>query len=245
MMLASIVFPRPTSSARMARPPMSRSTRWATSIWWGSSLMALASRVIKRSNPGTSAIRSASRRSSYQARSAGGCLSASTNSFRDRSSTAQESSGSGLGSVTRCLDLGGPNIGNRAGWQAGIGYGDADHIRAPARTLCSPPLESAPSRPTTPWRSHEGHAPPHGPCAGSDYGLPRGYCACSAASAAAAPSWVLVQRRSRVWLTRLQRLQWPYRPTERQHLARRDAEPETPARSFDQRLDQVGERLDA
>src|SRR6266702_7733206 len=33
MMLASIVLPRPTSSARMARPPIWRSTRWATSIW--------------------------------------------------------------------------------------------------------------------------------------------------------------------------------------------------------------------
>src|SRR5439155_1219217 len=98
MMLASIVLPNPTSSARMARPPMSRSTRWATSIWCGSSLIALASSVISRSNPGTRAMRSASRRSSYQARSAGGCLSWSTNSFRERSSTAQESSGSGLGS---------------------------------------------------------------------------------------------------------------------------------------------------
>src|SRR6266480_3721860 len=74
MMLASIVLPRPTSSARMARPPMSRSTRWATSIWWGSSLIALASSVISRSKPGTSAMRSASRRRSYQARSVGGPL---------------------------------------------------------------------------------------------------------------------------------------------------------------------------
>src|SRR3989454_5304990 len=115
MMLASIVLPRPTSSARMARPPMSRSTRWATSIWWGSSLMALASRVISRSKPGTRAMRSASRRSSYQARSAGGSFSLSANAVRARSSTTQESSGSGLGSgsVTRCLESGGRNIGNR------------------------------------------------------------------------------------------------------------------------------------
>src|SRR2546422_533811 len=123
MMLASIVLPRPTSSARMARPPMSRSTRCATSIWCGSSLIALASRVISRSKPGTRAMRSASRRSSYQARSAGGSLSLSTNSFKDRSSTAQESSASGWGwgwgwgwrsgSVTRCLESGGRNIGNR------------------------------------------------------------------------------------------------------------------------------------
>src|SRR5207244_5855194 len=83
------------SSARMARPPMSRSTRWATSIWWGSSLMALASRVISRSNPGTRAMRSASRRRSCHARSAGGPWSCSVNSFKDRSSTAQASSGSG------------------------------------------------------------------------------------------------------------------------------------------------------
>src|SRR3989442_5170761 len=108
MMLASIVLPRPTSSASMARPPMSRSTRWATSIWWGSSLIALASRVISRSKPGTRAMRSASRRSSYQARSAGGSLSLAANAVRARSSTTQESSGSGWGSgsVTRCLERG-------------------------------------------------------------------------------------------------------------------------------------------
>src|SRR5260370_1064344 len=79
MMLASIVLPRPTSSARMARPPMSRSTRCATSIWCGSSLIALASSVISRSKPGTRAMRSASRRNSYQARLAGGSLSFSAN----------------------------------------------------------------------------------------------------------------------------------------------------------------------
>src|SRR6266550_3025034 len=114
-MLASIVFPRPTSSARIARPPMSRRTRWATSIWCGSSLMALASSVISRSKPGTSAIRSASRRSSYQARSAGGSLSFSTNSVRERSSTSQEASGwgSGLGNVMPWLWAGGRNIGNQ------------------------------------------------------------------------------------------------------------------------------------
>src|SRR5207237_915623 len=106
---AAIVLPGRTSSARVARPPRSRSTRWATSIWWGSSLIALASSVISRSKPGTRAMRSASRRSSYQARSAGGSLSLSTKSFRDRSSTAQESSrsGAGSGSVTRCLWSGG------------------------------------------------------------------------------------------------------------------------------------------
>src|SRR5437867_9803092 len=97
MMLASIVLPRPTSSARIARPPICRSTRWATSIWWGSSLIALASRVISRSKPGTSAIRSASRRRSYQARSVGGAFSCSAKSFRDRSSTAQVSSGGAEG----------------------------------------------------------------------------------------------------------------------------------------------------
>src|SRR5881397_4045227 len=96
-MLASIVLPRPTSSARIARPPIWRSTRWATSIWWGSSLIALASRVISRSKPGTSAIRSASRRRSYQARSVGAPCSCSAKSFRDRSSTAQVSSGGAEG----------------------------------------------------------------------------------------------------------------------------------------------------
>src|SRR5437899_2953547 len=101
MMLASIVLPRPTSSARMARPPMSRSTRWATSLWWGSALMALGSRVISRSKPGTSAMRSASRRSSYQARSARGSLRASTNRSKERSATARAGSGgvSGFGAM--------------------------------------------------------------------------------------------------------------------------------------------------
>src|SRR6266545_969187 len=110
MMLASIVLPRPTSSARMARPPIWRSTRWATSIWWGSSLIALASRVMSRSKPGTRAMRSASRRSSYQARSAGGSLSLSAKALRERSSTAQESSGGWSGSVMSCLRVGGRNI---------------------------------------------------------------------------------------------------------------------------------------
>src|SRR6266576_2719548 len=124
MMLASIVLPRPTSSARMARPPIWRSTRWATSIWWGSSLIALASSVTSRSKPGTSAIRSASRRKSYQARSAGGPWSCAANSFRDRSSTAQESSGFVSGAVTRSLTESGDAIwkggGSRrhpVGWQ--------------------------------------------------------------------------------------------------------------------------------
>src|SRR2546427_3264923 len=90
-MLASIVLPRPTWSARMARPPICRSTRWATSIWWGSSLIALASRVINRSKPGTRAIRSASRRRSYQARSAGAPRSCSANTVSERSSTDQTS----------------------------------------------------------------------------------------------------------------------------------------------------------
>jgi len=56
---------------QMARPPMWRSTRWATSIWCGSALIAFASSVISRSKPGTRAIRSASRRSSCQSRSVG------------------------------------------------------------------------------------------------------------------------------------------------------------------------------
>src|SRR6266576_1836437 len=123
MMLASIVLPRPTSSARIARPPICRSTRWATSIWWGSSLIALASRVISRSKPGTSAMRSASRRRSYQARSVGGPFICSAKSFRDRSSTAQVSSGGaeGLGVaggrwgvVTRWLDKSGTQYGSGA-----------------------------------------------------------------------------------------------------------------------------------
>src|SRR6266851_6056900 len=96
MMLASIVLPRPTSSARMARPPIWRSTRWATSIWWGSSLIALASSVISRSNPGTSAIRSASRRRSYQARSGGAPRNCSANTLSERSSTDQTSSAGGV-----------------------------------------------------------------------------------------------------------------------------------------------------
>src|SRR6266536_262122 len=95
-MLASIVLPRPTSSARMARPPICRSTRWATSIWWGSSLIALASRVINRSKPGTRATRSASRRRSYQARSAGAPRSCSANTVSERSSTDQTSSAGGV-----------------------------------------------------------------------------------------------------------------------------------------------------
>src|SRR6267143_6303659 len=89
MMLASIVLPSPTSSARIARPPICRSTRWATSIWCGSSLMACPPRVMSRSKPGTSATCSASRRSSYQAREDGGapcCLAKRSN---DRSSTDQ------------------------------------------------------------------------------------------------------------------------------------------------------------
>src|SRR6266566_1702855 len=120
MMLASIVLPRPTSSARIARPPICRSTRWATSIWWGSSLIALASSVISRSKPGTSAIRSASRRRSYQARSVGGPFSCAAKSFRDRSSTAHVSSGGeeglrvGGGVVTRWPDESGTQYGRGA-----------------------------------------------------------------------------------------------------------------------------------
>src|SRR6267143_2533167 len=97
MMLASIVLPRPTSSARMARPLMWRSTRWATSIWWGSALIAFASSVISRSKPGTRAIRSASRRSSCQARSVGGAWSRFANASRECSSTDQTSSAGGVG----------------------------------------------------------------------------------------------------------------------------------------------------
>src|SRR6267143_432146 len=97
MMLASIVLPRPTSSARMARPLMWRSTRWATSIWCGSALIAFASSVISRSKPGTRAIRSASRRSSCQARSVGGAWSRFANASRECSSTDQTSSAGGVG----------------------------------------------------------------------------------------------------------------------------------------------------
>src|SRR6266850_1799225 len=91
MMLASIVLPSPTSSARIARPPMCRSTRWATSIWCGSSLMACPPSVISRSKPGTSATCSASRRSSYQARGADGASSCLANRSNERSSTDQRS----------------------------------------------------------------------------------------------------------------------------------------------------------
>src|SRR6266568_2886517 len=97
MMLASIVLPRPTSSARMARPLMWRSTRWATSIWCGSALIAFASSVISRSKPGTRAIRSASRRSSCQARSVGGAWSRFANASRECLSTDQTSSAGGVG----------------------------------------------------------------------------------------------------------------------------------------------------
>src|SRR5437879_4455429 len=97
MMLASIVLPRPTSSARMARPPMWRSTRWATLIWCGSALIAFASSVISRSKPGTRAIRSASRRSSCQARSVGGAWSRFANASRECLSTDQTSPAGGVG----------------------------------------------------------------------------------------------------------------------------------------------------
>src|SRR5437879_5000990 len=97
MMLASIVLPRPTSSARMARPLMWRSTRWATSIWCGSALIAFVSSVISRSKPGTRAIRSASRRSSCQARSVGGAWRRFANASRECSSTDQTSSAGGVG----------------------------------------------------------------------------------------------------------------------------------------------------
>src|SRR6266480_1175685 len=135
MMLASMVLPRPTSSARIARPPICRSTRWATSIWWGSSLIALASSVISRSKPGTSAMRSASRRRSYQARSVGGPFSCSAKSVRDRSSTAQVSSGGaeGLrvgggrwGVVTPWLDKSGDAI-----WKGGGSRRHPGHPLAP------------------------------------------------------------------------------------------------------------------
>src|SRR5438445_2620460 len=99
MMLASIVLPSPTSSARIARPPICRSTRWATSIWCGSSLMACPPSVMSRSKPGTSATCSASRRSSYQARDAGagGASSCLANSSNERSSTDQtETAESGI-----------------------------------------------------------------------------------------------------------------------------------------------------
>src|SRR6266704_3621338 len=59
-------------------------------------------------------MRSASRRRSYQARSAGGPWSCAANSFRDRSSTAQESSGFVSGTVTRWLNRSGDAI-----WKGG------------------------------------------------------------------------------------------------------------------------------
>src|SRR5882762_6963661 len=97
MMLASIVLPSPTSSARIARPPICRSTRWATSIWCCSSLMACPPNVMSRSKPGTSATCSASRRSSYQARGADGASSCLANSSNERSSTDQtETAESGI-----------------------------------------------------------------------------------------------------------------------------------------------------
>src|SRR6267378_676963 len=102
MMLASIVLPSPTSSARIARPPICRSTRWATSIWCGSSLMACPPSVMSRSKPGTSATCSASRRSSYQARGADGASSCLANSSNERSSTDQTgTAGSGICSNQR------------------------------------------------------------------------------------------------------------------------------------------------
>src|SRR6266576_3307560 len=102
MMLASIVLPSPTSSARIARPPICRSTRWATSIWCGSSLMACPPSVMSRSKPGTSATCSASRRSSYQARGAEGASSCLANSSNERSSTDQTgTAGSGISSNQR------------------------------------------------------------------------------------------------------------------------------------------------
>src|SRR5206468_11748579 len=61
------------------------------------SLIALASRVISRSKPGTSAIRSASRRRSYQARSPGGARSCAANAASELSSTDQASSSGGRG----------------------------------------------------------------------------------------------------------------------------------------------------
>src|SRR5207247_10997016 len=81
----------------MARPLMGRSTRWATSIWCGSALIAFASSVISRSKPGTRAIRSASRRSSCQAVSVGGVWSRFANASRECSSTDQTSSAGGAG----------------------------------------------------------------------------------------------------------------------------------------------------
>src|SRR2546422_10128220 len=50
-----------TLSLHDALPILSRRTRWATSIWCGSSLMALASSVISRSKPGTKADRKSTR----------------------------------------------------------------------------------------------------------------------------------------------------------------------------------------
>src|SRR6266566_1881540 len=128
MMLASIVLPRPTSSARIARPPICRSTRWATSIWWGSSLIALASRVISRSKPGTSAIRSASRRRSYQARSAGGARSCAANAASELSSTDQASTDQASSSGGR--DEGGEGEGDGRDGVARLGIVAQRWVRA-------------------------------------------------------------------------------------------------------------------
>src|SRR5882672_1025066 len=156
MMLASIVLPRPTSSARMARPLMWRSTRWATSIWCGRALIAFASSVISRSKPGTRAIRSASRRSSCQARSVGGAWSRFANASRECSSTDQTSSAGGVGRGRTVGDSGidtqrvarGPQY---ISYQlsvppAGAGRRGARAGRLPLDSLRFAPLRGAPFR---------------------------------------------------------------------------------------------------
>jgi hypothetical protein len=76
----------------MARPRIGgRSTRRATSIWCGSSLIVFASSVISRSKPGTSAMRSASRRSSNQPRVDGSPAVATVKASSASSSTDQGS----------------------------------------------------------------------------------------------------------------------------------------------------------
>src|SRR5439155_727252 len=145
-MLASIVLPRPTSSARMARPPICRSTRWATSIWWGSSLIALASSVINRSKPGTRAIRSASRRRSYQARSAGAPRSCSANTVSERSSTDQTSAaGAGGGGRGDGASGGSGMVGQRVagGSQYSTGAVPLQAVRR-ATSTSAPPRHSGP-----------------------------------------------------------------------------------------------------
>ncbi len=93
MMPASIVLPRPTSSARMARPYIGAwRTCWATRIWWGSSSMRFRSRVIRRSKAGRSGRRSASRRRASQRRAATWWVRADSKRQREAGRGPSESS---------------------------------------------------------------------------------------------------------------------------------------------------------